>query len=133
LDRTTTLYIDQNVVEMPHGRPRKYDDDFHRKLRAKVAAHRKRKAAEIALRSQRRALERGRKPQESRALYRLYERVASDAVDVVLVREGDTVPSGYAVGDWLPAGLVNYRLGRSLRIMRMRQLVEWLRNAADGN
>ena len=46
---------------MPLGRARQFDDDYHKKLRAKVAKHRRRKAAEIAERAALRSLAAGRK------------------------------------------------------------------------
>lgn len=113
---------------MPQGRPRKFDDEFHRKLRAKVAAHRKRKAAEIAIRSQQRALIAGRQPQESQARWRLFERIEplGDVGDVLLIRDAEPLPSGYAAGGWLPSSLLPFHLARSLATSRRRHLREWL-------
>lgn len=110
------------------GAPRRYDDDYHRKLRAKVARHRKRRAAEIAARAARRVLERGRKPPTRQKRWRLYERLQprGETADVLLIRDGESVPSGYAAGGWLPSGLLPFHLARSLASSRRRQLREWL-------
>ncbi len=110
------------------GAPRKYDDEYHRKLRAKVARHRKRRAAEIAARAARRILERGRQSHCPQQRWRLWERLEprGETADVLLIRDGEQVPCGYAAGGWLPSGLLPYHLARSLASSRRRQLRAWL-------
>jgi hypothetical protein len=111
------------------GRPRQFDDPAHAKLRERVARHRKRKAAELAARSQQRSLAAGKR-RSTKARWRVVERSSStprgETADVLLIRDGEDVPGGYAASAWLPRGLLPFHLARKLAATRRRQIREWL-------
>ena len=78
------------------------------------------------MRTQQRSLAAGRVPQ-SKARWHVVERSAprSETADVLLIRAGEPVPIGYAASEWLPRGVVSWRLGRSLAAARRRMLRAW--------
>jgi hypothetical protein len=104
------------------------NEDARRKNREKQRRFRARHKARLALQAQRRALEYRRNPQASKAKWRLFERTEprGETADVVLVRDGEQVPSGYAAGGWLPSLLLTFHLARSLAAARRRQIRDWL-------
>jgi len=105
----------------------RFNDDYHRKLRAKVARHRARHKARRAVEAEAKRLARGRQRPGPQQRWRLYERTEprGETADVVLVRDGPA-PSGYAAGGWLPCGLLPYALAMRIAAMRRRQIREWM-------
>jgi hypothetical protein len=108
------------------GRERKYDDDAHRKLRERVARHRRQHKARLALEAQQRSLAAGRQQTGRKALWRVYERTVplGDAGDVLLTKD-ERAPDGYGVNQWLPTMTVSWRLACELRQARLRQIRGW--------
>jgi hypothetical protein len=102
----------------------KYNDEFHRKLRQRVAAHRKRKAAEIAARESAKRLAAGRLVTGRRAKFVLWERLDASGLpfEVELVAIGSE-PSPDAVrSKWLPTCPLPRALAVKLRRQRLNQI-----------
>jgi hypothetical protein len=109
------------------GRKRTYEDEYHRKLRDKVARHRAKHRVKLAQRELQRATERGRQKGGRAAQWRLYERAEplGETADVLL-SQAEQAPDGYAVSPWLPSMPIAWRLAITLAAARRRQIRESL-------
>jgi hypothetical protein len=108
------------------GRPRKYHDQAHAKLREKVARYRARHKAELQLDYVQSALERGREKKGTAEQWRLCERIEPRGTrgDVLKLRIGEPVPIGYAQSPWLPHAAISWRLACLLATTRREQIRE---------
>ncbi len=71
----------------------RFDDDYHKRLRAKVRKHRAKHRAKLAIREQLRASAHSRKHRGRATQWRLYERTEplGDVGDVLMLRDGEQV------------------------------------------
>jgi hypothetical protein len=108
-------------------------DDARRANREKQRRFRERHKAELQAERQQRALRRLSRLPGRPQRWRLYERTVPQcaSADVLLLRDGEPVPSGYGPSLWLPSIPIGRRLAETLAAGRRRQIREWF--AGSGN
>jgi hypothetical protein len=108
----------------------RFDDDYHKRLREKVRRHRAKHKAELQLRADTKALAAGRMKMGPAERWTLWERIQpfGHASDVLMIRDGEPVPSGYWHSYWLPRSPVSCALALVLRRERLRQIRVILKN-----
>jgi len=117
------------------GRPKQYDTEHHRSLRARVAKFRQANAPRLRQEyEQQRLLVSGQHGGHKGKHYYLYESVneAGQILDVIITTSAEP-PIGARISQWLPRWPMSKPMATIFRESRIKQIAEWCQRSVQAH